>query len=104
MLQNAGVPLVTRRRTTTGPVAVDGRTITLVATTRAVHVGRGARALALHVRARPHHVEVLHHDGRRDVVRIRDVEGTLVTVIALAGAAWLVATRRARAGLGRSAP
>ncbi len=59
--------------TTVGPIAVDGRTITLVARTRAIHVGDETRAV-LYVRARPHHVEVLGEDGRRQIVAVRDIE------------------------------
>ncbi|HTL85220.1 MAG TPA: hypothetical protein VL856_08565 [Acidimicrobiia bacterium] len=72
--------MLQRRETTVGPVAVDGRTITLVAKTRALRVG-GPAAGAMHVRARPDHVEVLDEDGRRQVFRIHDVETTLVRTI-----------------------
>lgn len=73
-----------RGETTIGPVAVDGRTITLVARTSGVHVGGGPLA-ALGVRARPTHVEVLDAHGRRQVVRIRDVETTLIAAIVAVG-------------------
>ena len=49
--------MLRRRETTVGPVALDGRTITLVARTTAVHLGDTFGGL--HVRARPAHVEVL---------------------------------------------
>jgi hypothetical protein len=76
--------LVQRGETTVGPVAIDGRTITLHARTRGVHVGGDERG-ALHVRARPSHVEVLDEHGRRHVVRIRDLEFTLMTAIVVGG-------------------
>jgi hypothetical protein len=90
--------MVQRHEATAGPVAVGGRTITLVARTRAVHVGRG-NTHALHVRARPAHVEVLEPDGRRSIVRIRDVERMLIASIAGVGTAYVLAVhllRRAR--------
>jgi hypothetical protein len=77
---------VQRGETTIGPVAVEGRTITLVARTRALHIGGDERG-ALHVRARPTHVEVLDEDGRRHEMRIRDVEAALIATIAVAGIA-----------------
>ena len=86
---------VHRGDTSIGPVATFGRTITLVARTRAVHLGSDARG-ALHLRARPLHVEVLDHDGRREVVRIRDVERTLMSAIVLAGIAGVGAARALR--------
>ena len=55
-------PVFTRHETTTGPVAFGGRTITLVARTTALHVGDTSGAL--HLRARPVHVEVLDGEGR----------------------------------------
>src|SRR5689334_16158044 len=56
-----GAAMLRRRETTVGPVALDGRSVTLVARTTAVHVGdtRAARPGLLHLRARPAHVEVL---------------------------------------------
>ena len=86
--------------TTIGPVAIDGRTITLVARTRALHLGNDERG-ALHVRSRPSHVEILDADGRREVVRVRDTEAVLIAAVALAGlacagAARLVKMRRSR--------
>jgi len=71
-----------RRDSTIGPLAFGGHTITLAARTTAVHVGGDARG-ALFVRARPAHVEVLDEDGRRQVVRVRDIEQTLMIAIAI---------------------
>jgi hypothetical protein len=93
------VTLVQRGESTIGPVAVDGRTLTLVARTRAVRVGNGTWG-GLHMRARPDHVEVLDSEGRHQVVRIPDVEGMLITAIALATAGCVLGLRlfnRARA-------
>ena len=81
-----------RGETTVGPMAFGGRTITLVARTTALHLGSDARG-ALHIRSRPAHVEVLDADGQRHVVRIRDVEHTLIAAIAIAGAAGACALR-----------
>ena len=96
--KNPVVPLLQRGESTIGPVAINGRTITLVARTRALHIGGDERG-ALHIRARPAHVEVLDEHGRRLVVRIRDVETALVTAIAaggLVGACVVRAIRRRR--------
>ncbi len=89
------MPGVQRAETTVGPLAFDGRTITLVTRTTAVHLGDDARG-ALHLRSRPLHVEVLNVDGRRHVVRIRDVERTLIVAIALGAFAGTYALRFAR--------
>jgi hypothetical protein len=73
---------------TTGPVAVGGRTISLVARTSTLTLGRSARAVA--VWSRPRHVEILDRDGRRDIVPVRDyhlVAGVALAVAATIGAA-----------------
>ncbi len=90
--------MLQRGESAAGPVAVDGRTITLVARTRVVRVGRGP-AGALHVLARPAHVEVLDAHGRREVVRIRDVERVLMATIAVLGTGYAVGVRALRKGL-----
>ena len=77
---------VQRGSTTVGPVAVNGRTLTLVARTRGVHIGNDAHG-ALHVQARPTHVEVLDQDGRREIVRIRNLETPILLAIAIGGIA-----------------
>ncbi len=56
-----------------------------------MHVGGNAGAM--HVRARPAHVEVLDGDGHRQVIHVRDVETILVVAITLAGAAGAYALR-----------
>jgi hypothetical protein len=81
--------------TTVGPLAFDGRTITLVARTRALHVGDDGRGV-LHVRSRPRHVEVLDVDGRRKVLVVHDVERMLVLAITIAGLAAAFAIRTVR--------
>ena len=87
--------LLQRAETSVGPVAVDGRTITLVARTTVVHVGSDERG-ALHLRARPLHVEVLERDGVRHIVRIRDREQALIAAIAIGGALCACAVRISR--------
>jgi hypothetical protein len=94
-VDNARVAIVRRAESTVGPVAVDGHTITLVARTRAVHLGRrGSGALGL--RARPTHVEVLDADGRRQVVQIRDIESGAIIAIALASVGYVLGVRLLR--------
>ena len=73
-----------RVETSAGPVAFGGRTITLVARTTAVKIGQD-RFGAVHARSRPLHVEVLDERGERHVLRVRDIERTVVGVVALAG-------------------
>ena len=91
-VDNAWMAGVQRGETTVGPLALNGRTITLVARTTAVHVGSDARG-ALRVRSRPAHVEVLDEDGQRHVVHIRNVEQALIAAIAIAGIATSWALR-----------
>ncbi|MDQ1462897.1 MAG: hypothetical protein QOI08_4381 [Actinomycetota bacterium] len=89
------MPALQRSETTIGPLALGGRTITLVARTTALHLGNDERG-ALHIRSRPAHVEVLDEDGRRHVVRIRDIERALIAAIVIGGAAGACALRVAR--------
>ena len=81
---------VERGETTFGPVAIDGRTLALVART---HQWRGR-----HVWTRPTHLEVLDEDGNREVVRIRDTEFALIGAAAAVVTAAVVwrATRAVR--------
>jgi hypothetical protein len=81
--------------TTSGPVAVDGRTITLVARSRAVRVG-GERVGVMHVWSRPSHVEVLDGDGTRQVVRIRDVQRIATAAIMAAAGACVLGVELSR--------
>lgn len=91
-VENADVRWVEQAETVAGPVAIDGRTLTLVARTSIVRLGRRP-GLALGGWARPAHVEVLDRDGRRRVVRIHDVEAILTAAIALTGATYVLAAR-----------
>jgi hypothetical protein len=84
--------LLRRTESSSAPLAAHGRTITLVARTRAVRAG-GRNASALHIRARPSRVEVLDEHGRHQVMRIRDVEGTLIVAIVVVGIAGVVISR-----------
>ncbi len=94
-VENARVAIVQRGESTFGPVAVDGRTITLVARAHAFHLRRG-RIGALGMRTRPTHVEILDEDGRRDVVQIHDVETGVIITIMLATAGYVLAVRALR--------
>ena len=90
--------MVQRSETTLGPVAVDGRTITLVAKTRALNLG-GRNGGAVHVWSRPSHVEVLDEDGRRHVVRVHDVQRVAMIATAVAALGYILgvgALRRRR--------
>jgi len=102
---------VVRGETSVGPVAIDGRTITFVARTHGVRFGgdrggSGARMGALHLHARPAHVEILDDAGRRQVVRIHDVERALLVAIAAGALVVSVAARlwrgRPRGGKARA--
>jgi hypothetical protein len=88
--------MVQRSETTLGPVAVDGRTITLVARTRALNLG--GRGGAVHVWSRPSHIEVLDEDGRRHVVRVHDVQrvAMIATVVGALGYVLGVSALRRR--------
>jgi hypothetical protein len=94
------VAMVQRGETTIGPVAVDGRTITLVARTSGIRL-RGGRLAALGVRARPTHIEVLDEQGRRQVVRIRDLETTVIAAIVATGTVCALAARVLKRGSSR---
>ena len=82
MVDNAGMARLHTADNTTGPLAFDGRTITLVTRTTGFHVGDDARG-GLHVRSRPRHVEVLDDDGQRHVVAVHDVERMLLVAISV---------------------
>jgi hypothetical protein len=84
-----------RDETTLGPLAFGGHTLTLVARTTALHVGDDERG-ALHIRSHPVHVEVLDGEGRREVVRIRDTEHTVMVAIMVATIVGTYALRVAR--------
>jgi hypothetical protein len=84
-----------RTETTIGPLAFDGRTITLVARTTAIQVGGDERAV-LHVRSRPTQVEVLDAHGQRHVVQIRNIEQTLIAAVTIGAivCSWALRTSR----------
>jgi len=86
------VPVVRVTESHAGPLAVGGRTITLVARTRALSFGRGQGG-AFAVRVRPAHVEVLDDDGTQRIVRVPDVEGALIAGIIAAGIVGAAAAR-----------
>ena len=84
--------------TTTGPVAVGGRTINLVARTTSLTLGPSRRALGTW--SRPVHVEILDADGRRQIVPVRDyqlVTGIALVAVTVAGLAGRAALAWSRA-------
>jgi hypothetical protein len=89
------VPLLRKVDTTTGPVAIEGHTISLVARTTGIKLG-GDPPLFFGLWSRPAHVEVLDADGGRRLLPVRDAQ--LLTMATIAGmtAACVVATRVAR--------
>jgi hypothetical protein len=86
---------VQRLETAAGPVAVAGRTISLVARTSVCTSGTEPARL-VGVRSRPDHVEVLGADGRRDVLKVRDYQTIATAAIAAVAAACVLASRLAR--------
>lgn len=89
--------MLQRGQATVGPVAIDGRTVTLVSRTHALKLGR--RGSEIPVWSGPHHVEVLDRDGRRNVVRMHDLERVAFVAIAattIVGAALVRAARARR--------
>jgi hypothetical protein len=86
------VPIVHVTESHTGPLAAGGRTITLVARTRALSVGRRHGGVFA-VRSRPAHVEVLDDDGTQRIVRVPDLEGALIAGIVAVGMVGAAAAR-----------
>jgi hypothetical protein len=87
--------LVHRTGSSTAPIVVDGRTITMRARTWSVPVRLGD----LHVwvaHAGPDHVEVLEPDGRHHTMRVRDVTFLARAAIWAASVACVAAARRRR--------
>jgi hypothetical protein len=93
--------LVQRSATSTAPIVVHGRTVTLRARTYTVPVRLGDVQLWW-VHARPDHVEVLEPDGRHHTMRVRDVTFAARLAIGVASFAGVVAARRRRARSQRS--
>ena len=78
----------THVESTTGPVAVGGRTISLVARSTTLTLGSAQREVATW--SRPHHVEILDEGGQREVVRVHDTQmigAALVAFVVAAGTA-----------------
>jgi hypothetical protein len=93
MVQNRAVGLLHKSGSSTAPIVVGGRTITLRAQTWALPVRLGDVQLWF-VHARPHHVEVLEPDGRHHTLRVRDLTFGTRLAIAAASLAGVVAARR----------
>jgi hypothetical protein len=93
MVQNRAVGLLRTSGSSTAPIVVGGRTITLRAQTRTLPVRFGDMHLWF-VHARPHHVEVLEPDGRHHTLRVRDVTFGTRLAIAAASLAGVAAARR----------
>jgi len=93
---NDGVAVRSTVETTAGPVAVEGRTLTLVARTRTLRVG-GEHAAVFHVHSRPSHVEVLDRNGQHEVVGVVDLQRVITRTIIVATAAIVVGVRAAQA-------
>jgi hypothetical protein len=92
---------VQRHGSSTAPIVVNGRTITMRTRSWAVPLRFGDVHLWL-VHACPDHVEVLEADGRHRTLRMHDV--TYATRVAVfAGSALAIAAARARRRSRRSA-
>jgi hypothetical protein len=88
------VAFVERRGSSTAPIVVNGRTITLRAHAWTLPLSFGDTHLWF-VHAAPDHVEVLEPDGRHRTLRVHDVMyATRVAV--LAGSALAIAATRWR--------
>ncbi len=86
--------LVQRHGSSTAPIVVNGRTITLRSRTWTVPLRFGDAHLSF-VHACPDHVEVLEPDGRHRTLRVHDV--TFTTRLAVvAGSALIIAAARWR--------
>jgi hypothetical protein len=96
--QNHGVALVHRSGSSTTPIVVNGRTITMRARTWSVPVHLGPAHLWL-VHAGPDHVEVLEPDGRHHTLRVHDVTFLARAAISAASIAGVTAARWRRRNL-----
>jgi hypothetical protein len=85
---------VERRGSSTAPIVVNGRTITLRARTWVVPLSFGDMHM-WYVHARPDHVEVLEPDGRHRTLRVHDFTFT-TRVAVIAGSAVAIAAARFR--------
>jgi hypothetical protein len=86
------VAFVRRSGSSTAPIVVDERVITMRARTTAVPFQFGD-SRGFFVRARPDHVEVLEPDGRHLSVRVHDVTENACYAIAFAAFALAIAGR-----------
>ena len=84
-----------RSASSTAPIVVNGRTITMRAHSWTVPVRLGNAQLWF-VHARPDHVEILEADGRHHTVRVHDVTFTTRLAIAAASVVGVAAARRRR--------
>jgi hypothetical protein len=89
------LPLLRRARSSTAPIVVGGRTVTMHASTWSLSLRVGDTDL-LFVHAQPDHVEVLEGDGRHHTVRVHDVTLAARAAISLASMAAIAITRRPR--------
>jgi hypothetical protein len=89
------VALVERTGSSTAPIVVNGRTITLRARTFAVPVHIGDVHLWF-VRARPDHVEILEPDGRHHTMRVHDVTNATRLAVAAGSFVCVIAARLRR--------
>jgi hypothetical protein len=94
------VQYLRRARSSTGPIVVGGRTVTMHASTWSLSLRIGDSDLLL-AHAQPDHVEVLEADGRHHTVRVHDVTLAARAAIAVASMA-VIAVVRAQRHDGRS--
>jgi hypothetical protein len=81
-----------RSGSSTTPMVVDGRVITLRARTLTLPIGSRVGGLT-YVRVRPDHVEILERDGRHVTIPVHDIEYAARVGLALATAAIIVTAR-----------
>jgi hypothetical protein len=89
------VPLVRRSGSSTAPIVVNDRVITLRARTTTVPFQIGDTR-AFYSRVRPDHVEVLEPDGRHLTVRLHDVTENACYAVAFVSLLFVVACRAYR--------
>ncbi|MDQ1520712.1 MAG: hypothetical protein QOI55_1785 [Actinomycetota bacterium] len=94
--------LVERTGSSTAPIVVDGRTVTMRARTWAVPVHLGDLHLWF-ARSRPDHVEILETDGRHRTMRVHDVTHATRLAVTVGSLSCVIAARlRRRASRERS--
>jgi hypothetical protein len=92
---NWAVALLQRNGSSTRPIVVGGRTITMRARTWAVPLRVGDMHLWF-VHARPDHVEVLEPDGRHRTMRVHDVTYATRLAVTIGSVACVIAARLRR--------